>query len=457
MQAKRVRSPEQNLMKRGPKDRHRFSHQGKLTWLIIGAVAPAFIIVMLILWLGDYSAKVQWTVTIVIVTFAFGFISAARDHVIHPLQTMSNLLAALREGDYSIRARGARGDDALGEVLLEVNTLGETLRVQRLGAFEATALLRTIMAEIEVSVFTFDPDRRLRLVNRAGEDLLGQPIDKLLGRTAKDLELEEVFGVDQDEPLTMSFPGGSGRWRVGRSTFRERGLPHDLIVLTDLSRTLREEERRAWQRLVRVLGHEMNNSLAPIKSLAGSLEDLLRREPMPRDWKDDAESGLKSIASRADSLSRFMQAYTRLAKLPPPQMEDVDLGELIQRVVNLEPRLKVLVVPGPKMQIRADAAQIEQVLINLVHNAVDASLETNGAVGIRWREVGDYVEVIVTDEGPGIMNPTNLFVPFFTTKPEGSGIGLTLSRQIAEAHDGTVSLANRKDGIGAEAVLRLPK
>jgi two-component system, NtrC family, nitrogen regulation sensor histidine kinase NtrY len=444
-------------MARTPKGRYRFSHQGKLTWLILGAVAPAIVVLMLILWFSDFSSKVQWTLALLIFVFAAGFISAARDHVIHPLQTMSNLLAALREGDYSIRARGARPDDALGEVLLEVNTLGETLRVQRLGAFEATALLRTIMAEIDVAVFTFDPDRRLRLVNRAGEDLLGQPIDKLLGRNADQLGLAPCFDVDQDEPLSLSFPGGAGRWRVGRSTFREHGLPHDLLVLTDLSRTLREEERRAWQRIVRVLGHEMNNSLAPIKSLAGSLENLLRRQPMPTDWRQDAESGLKSIASRADSLSRFMQAYTRLAKLPPPQVEDVDLGDLIQRVVNLEPRLKVQIIPGPELQIRADAAQIEQVLINLVHNAVDAALETNGAVDIRWRESGDCAEVIVTDEGPGIMNPTNLFVPFFTTKPEGSGIGLTLSRQIAEAHDGTVSLANRKDRTGAEAVLRLPR
>ena len=445
------------FVKRSPKDRYRFSHQGKLTWLILGAVGPSIVILMSILWFGDYSSKVQWTVTLLIAAFAAGFISAARDHVIHPLQTMSNLLTALREGDYSIRARGARADDALGEVLLEVNTLGETLRVQRLGAFEATALLRTIMAEIEVSVFTFDPDRRLRLVNRAGEILLGQPIDKLLGRNADSLGLGPCFDVDQDEPLSLSFPGGSGRWRVGRSTFRERGLPHELVVLTDLSRTLREEERRAWQRIVRVLGHEMNNSLAPIKSLAGSLENLLRREPMPRDWKEDAESGLKSIGSRADSLSRFMQAYTRLAKLPPPQMEAVDLGELVQRVANLEPRLRVNVVAGPKLQIRADAAQIEQVLINLVHNAVDAALETHGNVFIRWLEAGDYIEVIVKDEGPGIMNPTNLFVPFFTTKPEGSGIGLTLSRQIAEAHDGTLSLSNRSDRSGAEAVLRLPR
>ena len=444
-------------MARKPKDRYRFSHQGKLTWLILGAVGPALVTLLLVLWFGNYSGKVQWTITLVVLIFAAAFISAARDHVIHPLQTMSNLLAALREGDYSIRARGARADDALGEVLLEVNTLGETLRVQRLGAFEATALLRTIMAEINVAVFTFDPDRRLRLVNRAGEDLLGQPIDKLLGRRADQLGLAACFDVDADEPLTLSFPGGSGRWRVGRSSFREHGLPHDLLVLTDLSRTLREEERRAWQRIVRVLGHEMNNSLAPIKSLAGSLETLLRRQPMPKDWKEDAESGLKSIASRADSLSRFMQGYTRLAKLPPPQMEDVDLGELVQRVVNLEPRLKVQLNPGAKLHLRADAAQIEQVLINLVHNAVDATLETGGHVEIRWRESDDWTEVIVRDEGTGIMNPTNLFVPFFTTKPEGSGIGLTLSRQIAEAHGGTLSLTNRTDRTGAEAVLHLPR
>jgi nitrogen fixation/metabolism regulation signal transduction histidine kinase len=444
-------------MKSAPKVRHRLSHQTRLTWLTLGAAGPAIIVAMSILWFGDFSAKVQWTLTIIIGGCLLGFMTSAREHVIHPLQTMSNLLAALREGDYSIRARGARLDDALGEVLLEINSLGETLRVQRLGAFEATALLRTIMAEIDVAVFTFDPEHRLRLVNRAGEHLLGQPIDKLLGRRASDLGLGVCLEAGEDAPLTLSFPGGTGRWGIRRSTFRERGLPHELLVLTDLSRTLREEERRAWQRLVRVLGHEMNNSLAPIKSIAGSLETLLRREPPPPDWKDDARSGLKSIASRAESLGRFMQAYARLAKLPPPQKEHVSLGELVRRVVTLEPRLPVRLVPGPEVNIVADAAQLEQLLINLVHNAVDASLETHGGVSIGWRETGDCVEVYVDDEGPGIMNSTNLFVPFFTTKPGGSGIGLALSRQIAEAHGGSLGLTNRRGGTGAEAVLRLPR
>jgi two-component system nitrogen regulation sensor histidine kinase NtrY len=444
-------------MKRAPKSRYRFSHEGRLTWLAFGTGAPAIIVVLAVLWFGDYSAKVQWTLILLIASCALGFVMSAREHVVRPLQTMANLLAALREGDYSIRARGARENDALGEVLLEINELGETLRLQRVGAFEATALLRTIMAEIDVAIFTFDPDQRLRLVNRAGENLLRKPMDKLLGRRASELGLQICLDADQDTPLTLAFPGGFGRWGVRRSSFREHGLPHELVVLTDLSRTLREEERNAWQRLVRVLGHEMNNSLAPIKSIAGSLETLIRRDPPPPDWRDDARSGLTVIAARAESLSRFMQAYARLAKLPPPQKENVNLAEIIQRAASLETRLAVKVEVGPAVSISADGAQIEQLLINILHNAVDASLETGGNVFVGWRDAGECVEVFVQDEGPGIMNATNLFVPFFTTKPGGSGIGLALSRQIAEAHGGSLTLANRANRSGGEAVLRLPR
>src|SRR3954467_10220180 len=270
--------------------RHRLTHEGRLTWLTVMGAAPAVIIALILLWFGDHTAKVQWTLTLAIVGCGLIFLMNAREHVMRPLQTMTNLLAALREGDYSIRARGARADDALGEALLEINALGETLRLQRLGAFEATALLRTIMAEIDVAVFTFDPDRKLRLVNRAGENLLKRPMDKLLGRTARELRLDVCLEADEDAPLTLSFPGAAGRWGVRRSSFREHGLPNELLVLTDLSRTLREEERIAWQRLVRVIGHEMNNSLAPIKSIAGSLETLIKKDPPPADWRDDARS-----------------------------------------------------------------------------------------------------------------------------------------------------------------------
>src|SRR5436853_2678718 len=444
-------------MNRNPKRRHGVSYEGKITWLTFATAVPAILVALALLWFGDYSAKLQWTLTILIVGCFLAFISSTREHTIRPLQTMSNLLAALREGDYSIRARGAREGSALGEVLLEVNSLGETLRQQRLGAFEATALLRTIMSEIDVAIFTFDPERRLRLVNRAGEALLAQPMDKLLGKTAQELGLHPCFDADDDEPLTLSFPGGSGRWGIRLSTFREQGLRNELLVLTDLSRTLREEERRAWQRLVRVLGHELNNSLAPIKSVAGSLENLLRRDPLPADWHEDARSGLNVIATRADSLSRFMEAYARLARLPPPQKEETDIGEVVTRAANLEMRLPVRRQGGPAISIRADAGQVEQALINLLHNAAEASLPTRGTVTIGWKEAGEGVEIFVRDEGDGIMNPTNLFVPFFTTKPGGSGIGLALSRQIAEAHGGSLTLANRVGAPGAEALLRLPR
>src|SRR5213596_872422 len=202
-------SPIAVLMARQTKRPAPISYEGKITWLTFLAVAPAMIIALALLWFGDHTPKVQWTLTILIVGCMAAFIWSTREHAIRPLQTMSNLLAALREGDYSIRARGARGGNALGEVLLEINSLGETLRLQRLGAFEATALLRTIMSEIDVAVFTFDPKRRLRLVNRAGETLLGQPIDKLLGKTANELALDRCLETNEDEPLTLNFAGGS--------------------------------------------------------------------------------------------------------------------------------------------------------------------------------------------------------------------------------------------------------
>jgi PAS domain S-box-containing protein len=372
------------------------------------------------------------------------------------LSTLSNLLAALREGDFSIRARGANVEDALGEVLREVNALGETLRQQRLGALEATALLRKVMEEIDVAVFAFDGNGCLRLVNRAGERVLAQPEERLLGRTAEELALAECLQGETPRIAQIAFPGKSGRWEIHRGSFREGGLAHQLLVITDLSRALRDEERQAWQRLIRVLGHELNNSLAPMKSIAENLTSMLGRKVRAADWQEDMRSGLTVIAARTDGLARFMNAYARLAKLPPPIFQPLDVGQWIRRVAGLEPRLQVQLKPGPEVKIQADQAQLDQLLINLLHNAVDAALETGGGVRVGWGREDSYVEVWVQDDGPGIPNPTNLFVPFFTTKPSGSGIGLVLSRQIAEAHGGSLTLENRESRRGCEARLRLP-
>ena len=433
--------------------------EGRVTLLSLVAGFPAVALVVFLLWYDNYSGRVQWTVDLLLVIFWLGVSFNLKQRIVRPLQTLSNILAAIREGDYSIRGRRASIGDALGEVMLEVNDLGQTLREQRLGAMEATALLRTVMSEIDVAVFAFDGNEHLRLVNRAGERLLAQPATRLLGRTSGDLGLAACLnGSEGESPQTMQmiFPGGFGRWDVRRSTFREGGAQHRLLVLTDLSQTLREEERTAWQRLLRVLGHELNNSLAPIKSVAGSLADLVGRRPRPVDWDDDMQRGLEVISSRADSLARFIESYSKLARLPQPRFEPLSIGSLVQRVASLETRLPVRIVAGPDLLIKGDDVQLEQLLINLIRNAVDASMETGGEVKVGWSQDNGHVAVWVSDEGPGLANTANLFVPFFTTKTSGSGIGLVLSRQIAEAHGGTLTLENRDGVRGCEALLRLP-
>lgn len=431
-------------------------YERRILFLALAAGLGSTIIALILLWIGGYSSKLQWTLTSLMILAWFSFAFSAQGRVVFPLRTVSNLLAALREGDFSIRARGANRTDALGEVLREVNALGETLRQQRLGALEATALLRKVMEEIDVAVFAFDGVGRLRLLNRAGERVLARPAETLLGHTAAELGLSECLAGETPRIIQATFPGKSGRWEVHRGSFREGGLPNQVLLISDLSTALRDEERQAWQRLIRVLGHELNNSLAPIKSVAENLGSMLGRKDRAPDWQEDMRAGLHVIAARTDGLARFMNAYARLAKLPPPAFRMVEVGDCVRRVVGLERRLGVDLEAGPEVRIQADQDQLEQVLINLLHNAVDASLETGGGVRVGWSRSNGYVEVWVADEGPGIPSSANLFVPFFTTKPSGSGIGLVLSRQIAEAHGGSLVLENRPSHRGAEARLRLP-
>jgi two-component system, NtrC family, nitrogen regulation sensor histidine kinase NtrY len=435
------------------------TYERRIQLLALAAGLPGSLIAILLLWFGPYSSQTAWTLTFVIALGWLGFAASLRHRVVFSLQTLSNLLAAMREEDFSLRGRGARADDALGEVMIEVNMLSETLREQRLGALEATALLRTVMEEIDVAIFAFDSDERLKLVNRAGERLLDRAGERCLGLTATELGLAVCLESEPARNMELSFPGGTGRWGMRRGSFRQGGSPHHLLVLTDLRRALREEERQAWQRLIRVLGHELNNSLAPIQSVAQSLETTVQRAPAAGDGAaalDDMRQGLAIIRSRTEALGRFMGAYTQLAKLPKPTLLPVDFAALVRRVAALEQRLPVELSEGPRISIRADRDQLEQLLINLIRNAADASTETGGGVGLEWTTSPAHLDVFVLDEGPGISNPANLFVPFFTTKQSGSGIGLVLSRQIAEAHGGSLTLGNRTDRRGCKAHLRLP-
>jgi two-component system, NtrC family, nitrogen regulation sensor histidine kinase NtrY len=446
----------QSHIRRPPKPKHRLNHEDRILLLALSSGALPLVVSLILLWSSDHDSGSRWSLAFLLCVVWLGFAFAVRGAVVRPLQTLSNMQSALREGDFSFRVRGAKSGDALGELMLEVNTLSEMLREQRLGAMEASALLTTVMTEIDVAVFAFDGEQRLRLVNRAGERVMAQNVERLLGKTAEELGLLECLEGESARTLEKNFPGQSGRWGFRRSVFRQGGKPHYLLVLADLSRALREEERQAWQRLVRVLGHELNNSLAPICSISASLEDIMKREARAADWEDDLRRGLRVIAERSDALSRFMRDYSRLARLPKPQLRPMDLGTLVRTAAGLETRALVEIEPGPEVTMNVDPDQLQQVLINLIRNAVDASLDKKGGVKVGWTKNGSWINLFVRDEGPGIANPANLFVPFFTTKPGGSGIGLVLSRQIAEAHGGSLSLRNRAQAKGCEAVIQLP-
>ncbi|RXK55820.1 PAS domain-containing sensor histidine kinase [Oleiharenicola lentus] len=444
--------------------KRKISHENRVfLYTLLGGLPAVIVAMVLLLWFVPAAdSKIKWTLGLLIFGFWLGYALAVRERVVRPLQTMANLLTALREGDFSTRARGANRDEPLGDVLAEINLLSGTLQEQRLGALEATALLRTVMEEIDVAIFAFDANETLRLVNRAGQELLAQPAERILGRPAQDLDMADCLAGEGTRVLSRTFPGGKGRWGMRRTLFREGGLPHSLVVIADLSQPLREEELRAWQRLVRVIGHELNNSLAPIKSIAGSLNTMLRRPQKADDWEDDLRGGLEIIEARAEGLNQFMQSYARLAKLPAPNKQPCEIGPLLRRVVALETRTNVQLDPGPELTVNVDTAQLEQVIINLVKNAVEAAPEPAHSapptccVRVGWQKTPGAMEITVTDDGPGIANLQNLFVPFFTTKPSGSGIGLVLCRQIAENHGGSLALENRTDTHGCVARLRLP-
>ena len=432
------------------------SHERQVTVIALVTILPALALAFVLLWTGNFTLRTQWTFTVLVSLCFIGGVVSLRERVIRPLQTLSNMIAAIREQDYSLQARHANADDALGLAMLEMNTLMTELKERRLGALEATALLQRVMAEIDVAVLAFDDTGALRLINAGGERLLAQQSERLLGRRANELGLAGCLDGDAPRVMELGIGLARGRYEMRRGVFRQGGRPHQFVVLADVSRALREEERLAWQRLIRVLGHEINNSLTPINSLAERLNTLLKRSPPEGELREDLQRGLGVIANRSEGLTRFLASYTKLAKLPPPKFANVNVSAWVQRVARLEARLPVVIEPSPDVTLQADGDQLDQLLINLVANAVDAALSTGGGVRVRWTQHDDSLELTVEDDGPGLPDSANLFVPFFTTKQGGTGIGLVLSRQIADQHSGTLVLANRTDARGCEARLTLP-
>ncbi len=449
--------------------RRRLSFERRLRLWIATAALPTQVLLGLVL----RNAGISPALLLLCVAVAAALWALAAtfffETITRPLQTLANIVAALREDDYSFRARGARRNDSLGDLALEINALAATLQQQRNSAQDALALADRVMTSMQSPVLAFDGSGRLRLLNAAAERFFHLSHDASLNRTAEALGLAELSVLADESLYTRAAPATANpttaqpRWSVRRSNFRLYGVPHTLFVLSDMAAALQQEERVAWQRLIRVLGHEINNSLTPIKSIAGTLRTRpLQFAPSHTSQDvDDFRRGLSVIEDRAESLNRFLQAYQQLSRLPPPTLRLVSLRSLIERTLPLEPRLRVQLVAAPDLTLQADPDQLQQLLINLIKNAADAALDSDlrneqPQVSIAYQTDVAQLSVQVIDNGPGLLNPQNLFVPFYTTKPQGTGIGLTLCRQIAAAHRGTVQLRNREGTQGCQADLILP-
>lgn len=452
-----------------PRKRSRLLYERRISLYSFLVALPGLLVAAVLVWKQPWTTESRVLLIVAVVAAWWLLAVVLQEQTIRPLQTLANVVGSLREEDYSFRARYAAPEDALGELSLEVNLLADMLSSHKVRTIEATALLQRVVDEIDAPLFTFDPTSALRLVNPAGQHLLRQAKARMLGQSAAELGLQQCLEADNETLVELNLNDSRARWLLRRSSFRQNGVPHTLVVLLDVIRALREEERRAWQRLIRVLGHELSNSLAPIKSIAGSLSSRVAGTPMDAEVRSDLQRGLEIIEARSASLHRFLEAYRKMAQMPAPALRGVSLAPLIARVAGLETRVQVAVDPGPSVTFQADPDQLEQMFINLVRNAADAVLETLAANGkgpspvesapvvVHWDASEQDVTLTIDDNGPGLSNPANVFTPFYTTKPTGSGVGLVLSRQIAEAHGGRIEIGNRPLGHGCSVKVVLPR
>jgi nitrogen fixation/metabolism regulation signal transduction histidine kinase len=375
----------------------------------------------------------------------------------YQFRSISNLLEALIQGDYTLRARTGQSHGALDELIVAINGLATRLSHQRWESVESQLLLRTIIDHIDVAIIALKHDNQISFVNPAAEHLLQLDNTAAHHELLQQLAFVQEFTSGRHQVVELSLGNQQGRFNVHVEEFRASGEQHKLLFITDIRTLLRSEERKAWQNLVRVISHEINNSLSPIASISQTLKRIIERDGNPVDTAENLREGLNIISERAKGLSQFVDSYKQLAKLPEPQPRPVSVQQLVEKSVALFSGATIKIETKTDLLLLLDPVQFEQVLINLLKNAIEATVQANcdSDITINWYSTRAYFRLDICDQGCGISNPDNLFVPFYSTKKQGSGIGLVLCRQIVEAHNGHLNLGNRESG-GCCASIELP-
>lgn len=426
----------------------------RLFLLVLSAAIPVALLLVWF-WIGStWPVAVKATIVVMFLAWIVLVADTVRRELLGHIRTLSNLVESTRAQDYSMKAARARDPGELAELYQQINSLTDSLRIGRQSEQELLSILEKVVSQINVAIIVFDAHDAIRLVNPLAGVLLKASPDDLIGVRSSDTALALLPISTEPTLVDFRFPGAEGRWQVRQHYYRHQGQASRILFIADLKQVLSDEEIAAWQRLIRVISHEVNNSLTPITSLCQTLTGILARSDSPDDA--DVRMGLSVIAERAKGLQDFISVYARLARLPEPNrilFPAAALAGKLQRIFANQP---LAIIPFPDVSVFGDPVHLEQALINLIKNGLEANPDGAPAVSLSCALRDGQCEFQVADHGAGVGNPDNLFVPFYTTKAEGAGIGLILCRQIAAKHHGQVSLENRPDGPGAVARLTLP-
>ena len=411
---------------------------------------------LLMRWMPAWGAVLLSTVVV------GGLVSAIIWRALVPMRALFRALAgtvaSYRDGDFSFGITWDKASDLI-ELVDAHNALGNALREQRLALVQRELLLDTMVQNTPVAMVLVDASRRVVLGNLAARRMLGEG-RRLEGRAFDDVlakadnALQEAFERGGDGMFTVGSDDDEDIYHLSRRGFRLNGRPHELVLLRQLTAELRRQEVQTWKKVIRVISHELNNSLAPIASLAHSGAELVRRGRHER-----LGEVFTTIEDRARHLEGFIRGYARFAKLPQPQLQTIVWAEFLgrlQRQIGFE-----LEGASQDLRARVDPAQLEQALLNLVKNAHEAGADAtppSDEVRVRLLRLPGWTRLEVLDRGPGMNEAVlqNALLPFYSTKRNGTGLGLALTREIVEAHGGRLSLQNRTDG-GLCVAVMLPE